>query len=257
MPDEIVPAKQDSPQVTPSGGANAGPTSEKGAESTSKETPKTYSESEYQKAVSDALAKAGREHKKEVEAIARERDSFKSASEANTAKLTETQDQIKNLEERLDDLTQDDPDKSKLLKELRKLEQNEKTLKEREASLKESETTHAERLTKAERIERETNCAEIAGAYEGGDAARLKRAAEKLNLTTKGQIDDLAATFWTKKEAKKEETAEGETIQPDSGATNGGAGDAEFLKGFAQGKYGSPEDFKRAEQIMARKRSGG
>ena len=105
------------------------------APGTTSQTPATYSEAEMQKAVSDALAKQGREHKAELTLVTSERDSLKGQIATKDSELEDIAEERKGLQSQIDDLTSDDPEKFNLVKKERGLRERESTLKAEKRTL--------------------------------------------------------------------------------------------------------------------------
>ena len=103
-----------------------GQTSEAGNQETS---PKTYTEAELKKSLSDALAKQGREHKKQLEMIANERDSLKTQIQAKEYDIDDVASEREELRKQIDELSKDDPDKFSLVKRDRDLKERERKYK--------------------------------------------------------------------------------------------------------------------------------
>lgn len=213
--------KQGTPPVQP------GPSSAGASGSTSTEPPpKTYTESEYQKGISDVLADAGRRHKTELESVAKERDSLKGKIESKDSELKDIGMERDELKKQIDELSSDDPKKFDLIRRDRELRDRERKLNtdisERELKLKEQESSHAERIQRIENTEREIAIWEIAAEYEGSNPEKLKETCDKIKITDIETIKTIAATFWTKKQAVPA-TPEPPLIKIDSGVTNGGS----------------------------------
>lgn len=219
---ETNEGNQGTPQAT-------GQSSEAGKGGTS--TPRTYTETELQKVISDRLTEQGRTHKAALETVTKERDGLKTqvetltktANDATTAK-EETKATIAVLEADLDQALQGAPDAAeiaKLKRELRaeKAKLNTETQAEKDAIAAAKKALEAEKAewgqtveeTRAMKLEKDVR--EVAEGYEGGDAGKLKTACEKAGLKSREQIEAIAGSFWTKKGEQ--------TIVPDSGLTTG------------------------------------
>jgi len=202
--------------------------------STSTQTPTTYTKEQVQKFVSDALAEQGRKHKAELEPIITERDTLKS----KLTELSDIQDDRTDLQRRIDELANDDPAKFNLVKKENELRERERKLNkdigEREKKLTESESKHAERIKKADSVEREASILEIVEGYENGDADRLGDAITTfettfgIKVTSDEQIRKVADTLWTKK-ATGPPKPEVPPLKPFSGTTDGGSEDTSNL----------------------------
>lgn len=207
-------------------------------------TPKTYTEDELVKRVSDSLAEAGRKHKLDIASILKERDTFKSeASQAKkeaenaTATLNDTKAGIEALESDLATLSETNPDSAdiiKLKKEIRteksKLASEARAEKEALAELR--KTLEKERddfageISEARTMKFEVDVVEVAKEFEGGDVARLKTLCEKAGKLKRSEVEDIAAVLWAKKGAKAEDAI---VLKTDSGVTNGGSTRTRFM----------------------------
>ncbi len=180
--------------------------------------PKTYTEEQYKKAISDTLSKAGRE-KKTVET---ELETVKSQL-SNQQKLIDGFEAEKSkLQAQIDELSQDDPDKKRLIKKLNEVDEKEKTLKADRDVLEAEKATHSENIKLAKDTLREVSIWQIAGEFDGGNPEKLKELVEKLNVSDDEQIRVIATTLWAKKEEK-------EPFKPFSGVTSGGGEDLSKL----------------------------
>lgn len=186
-------------------------------------TPRTFTEEEYLKAVSDRKANEGR-LKVQLDAVTKERDNYKAEVEKATTQVEETKAEIADLQKDYELAIADNADVAeinKIKKDLRteKAKLNLEVAAKQKALDSEREQwagTVAETL--AARFEVDTF--EIAENYEGGDWNRLKALCEKANVKEKEDIIGLADVLWTKKGKSKD--SEGNPFIPDSGVTNGG-----------------------------------
>jgi len=184
---------------------------------TSKETTRTYTEEEKQKAVSDALAKAGRDAKT-LETREAALNAEKEAVETAKAEIAEVQKQIDKAEL---EAAEGDPARLRELQAkksykalLADLETKKKELNKQEADLNRSKAEHESEIEAARKTQFEIELWKIAEA-EGVDAAELKETMKELNLTTVEQAK-AAAKRLNKKPS-------GTAFDPDSGVTSGGA----------------------------------
>jgi len=227
--DKTEEARQGTPQAT--GQPSAG-----GTGSTPTGTPRTYTEIEAQKMVSDALAVKGREHKTALDAITKERDTFKTQVEGINTELASLKESSGELEQAIEQLSGNDPEKKKLVALLKENSETARTLKAAKLELEADKLTHAEEIKMAKDTILETDAWDIASEYEGGDATKLKALAIKAKTTSKEDIAEIAATIWTKKaSAEKTSMLSG---APDSGATSGDGIDYDKLKPGEKIEYG-------------------
>ena len=166
------------------------------------EQPKTYTEEEKAKAVSDALSAAGR--------IAKQLDQQREALEAERKQLTASRVQWQREKDEAElEAARDDPDALKSLRARQKQSEREAELDRREQELKISGEKHAEALKGVAQYTKERNAHEI--------AARLNVDFELLMKFTDGSteaMEELAKALPKKGEAT--------ILRPDSGRTIGG-----------------------------------
>lgn len=208
------------------------PPPKEGQSSENKVTPKTYSEADYLKAVSDERTVSGR-LKADLEKVSKERDTFKTeaeqakaAVEEATSTLEETKGRIAELETDLETAIGDNLDLAeiqKIKRELRaektKLSQEAQAEKDSLAELKKTLEKEREEwagtVAEAQASKFEVDVFEVAEEY-GGDAVKLKAACERAEIKSRDKIQGLAEVFWTKKTEPK-----GPDFISDSGVTNG------------------------------------
>ncbi len=188
-----------------------------GKEGSTSSTPKTFTESDIQKAVSDALAKAGRERK----SIEDENATLKSQLATNQTLIKEAQDEIAKAKSLAETLSKDDPDKKKLLQLIADSEKELKDLKAQKTALETEKTIWGEDVKNAKEFKLSQTVSKVAADYEGGDEAKLKSLAGIANATTEEAIRKIADTLWT----QKAQDTQQQNIKPDPGTTNGGGTD--------------------------------
>ncbi len=218
---EILTAEKGTPQAT-------GQSSDGKKESTSQQTTKTYTEVEYQKAVSDERANAGRVTK----ALEKQLSEVKKMTETLTTQLAEKDTEIKDVQEHkerieaeLDEMSKDDPDRTRYIKKLKSLEGYETELKKTKSDLEGERKTWADDVKVAKEVKRNVLMGEIAGEYDSGDTEILKDLCDKLEIPDNSdKIRIIAGSIWKKTavpESEEEKKIPPETI---SGATKGGSG---------------------------------
>ena len=192
------------------------PSSESRVSSTDEE-PKLYTQKQHEELVHAIMSEQGRKVK-EVEV---ERDSLKAQIQTKETELQDNTEDIKRLEEKLDDLTKDDPDRFNVIKELKAARDERRQLKTRLSTLDDRETKLNEREKRVNSFEREVLIESIADEYKDGDAAKLKRAVSVFENPSEEQVRNIADVLWMKKAAEKEEeTPKSPKIY--SGKTEGG-----------------------------------
>ena len=164
-------------------------------ESTSKTEARMFTEEEHKKALADAVNAAkgeeGRKHKIALQAAEKR---VKDSMESQLSKLQKHNDE---LQADIDELGADDEDKSRLAKLLR-------DNKKKADDLEDSIAAYAPKIAKAEEYELTEMCNEVVKDYEGADAARLKRIANRTKFSDDedkiDQIRELAEDLgWQKK----------------------------------------------------------
>lgn len=212
---ETDTAKQGTPQKPEqsSGG-------EKGNTSTLVAPPKSFTEADLRKVVSDALAEQGRKHKAELDPIIAERDTFKSQSQNKEIDLEEIAKERDDLKQQIDELASDDPGKGALVKRDRALKEQAQKLKDGLRELEAERQKHSERLKRAETVERDVVAMTIAEEYEGAQSEKLIELCKVAGVTSEEGIRKMAGTLWEKKNNLT--LPLGATFKPDSGQTSGG-----------------------------------
>jgi superfamily II RNA helicase len=140
---DIMDPKDETKKTDQGAPQNAGQPSAGKDGSTSK-APKTYTEEEVkvltEKVRSDTLAEAGRKYKP----VEDENATLKSQLANNQALIKDTEAKIVKLQQEIEDLAEDDPDKKRLIKRLADLDETERKLKADRTALEIEKTTHAE-----------------------------------------------------------------------------------------------------------------
>jgi len=202
--DETGKGVQDPSQVT-------GPASSPGAGSTPEpETPtltEAQAKAQVTKAVSDALATAGRTAKKFEQREA----ATKAQEEALTARQAELDARQQKLDDAELEAIKGDPDLEAQYRRKQGLAIKEKALAEDKRKFEQEKTQHQADIDAANATKKEIAIWEIAAKY-GADPVALK----ELNLDTPEQIEAVAKAMSAGK-AKEPGTGE-----PDSGKTKGG-----------------------------------
>jgi hypothetical protein len=195
----VKDAKQTSNSATPS-------TPQTG--STSQETPKTFTESDMQKAVSDALAKAGRDAK----ALTEQRALLDKEKTEHSAWQTEREKAQREKEDAaLDEATKDAPEQKATLKQYReKLREERRKLDEDRVAFEQERTAHSGDIETAKQTRFEIDVFDAAKAA-GVDAQSLKDAATDLSITGQPAIEKLAARM-PKKATAQEHVDSGKTV---------------------------------------------
>lgn len=180
---------------------------------TSQDKPQTYNQEQVNKAVSDALAKAGRTDK----VFSKREAGLKAREDAIAEK--ERQREAAELEE-----AKKDPDK---LAEY----QARKSIADERAELERSKAEHEAEIIAAREAQKEITIWQVASA-KNVDPERLKELSEELGLEGKERLERLADEMTAKT---------GTTIEPDSGITTGAKKDLKSLtadeklnRGFAE-----------------------
>ncbi len=189
------------------------------AQETSPKDAKTYTEEEFNKRVSDALAKAGRDAK----ALADQKASI----EAQQQEIEATKAEIAEMQKRIDEAeleaARGDPSKlreyqaKKSYKDrIATLDAREKDLKKQQAAFARDKAEHTEKVRAAEEVTLGIKLYEIAARHEL-NPEDLKAGVKDLNLTTVEQAESLA-----KRMGQRPPETKGETTTPVSVPTTGG-----------------------------------
>jgi hypothetical protein len=207
--DESKNAVKDAPQAT-------GQPSESKEGSTSTGATKTHTDADIQKAISDALAKAGREAK----ALEAREQKLKDIETREKALIQQEEAAQKARDEAELTAILDDPDKLSVYQYRKKVKEAEEVLKTEKAKFEAEKASHQEELTFARKVKRSTVMGEIAGEFKDSDPEELEKMADTLGIGSEPEkIRALASVKWAKLDTKTEETSE---VKPDSGVTNGG-----------------------------------
>ncbi len=182
---ETKEGNQDIPQQ------QAGQSSDTTKGSTS--TP-TFTEEQFQKRLSDALAEQGRKHKQ--------------------------------LEVEIQELSESDGEQAKVAKLILQKQNELKALETERAAFKKDKEVHdaewakkQERITHAEESNFEIELWDLCEEYDNGNAEKLKAACVKAKITDIEGARGLADVLWVKKSATPQPLVEG---KPASGETSGG-----------------------------------
>ena len=228
---------------TPGGPSSAaGQASEGGAQGTSTSEPRTYTEQEHkdalQKAVSDALATAGRDAK----ALSQQKADLQAERDAITAERAEVEEAKRQRDAEELAAARTDPAKlsayqAKKAREAREadIKAREDAIKKREQEQARKEAEHAEKVRAAEEVTLGMKLYEIAAKHDV-NPEDLKTGIKELGLTTEAQAETLA-----KRLAKRPAGSEGEATHPVHVPPSGGArkpssltADEKLQRGFAE-----------------------
>ena len=211
------------------------PSQEASKETTQARTSKTYSDEEYQaaitRAVREATGKQGKEHKLVLDSIAKERDELKTRASTAESKIESIEDERKALREQIEDLTSDDPKKFDLVKKDRELRDKEAKMKADLQAWQSEKQSYDERLSKAQEIEKSMTIFDVAAEYENPQpdvlSDKVKEMEGKLNvkITTEEQIRSVAEILWGESEGKKPPASK-EMLRTYSGRTEGGGSES-------------------------------
>ncbi len=194
----------------------AGQTSDGGKGSTSREAPPptyTKTQEDVDKAINDALARAGRD--------AKSLETWEKSLKSKEASLSGLEQEREDIKTQLAELAEQDPDKFNVVQKSRELKNKEMKLKEQEATLNTSIAEHEAVIKKASAWEFSQMLTTIVVEYEGLTAEKLLTACTKLGITDEAKARDLAETIGTKK-AVAEQPRKPSPNPVDSGKTSGG-----------------------------------
>ena len=190
-----------------------------GTEGTSQDTtPETLTRDQYQKLLSDEKAKMGRE----LKTAKLEAEQYKSAHSKLEGELTQTREQMSDIQRRIDEAEEEEakgsPESLRLYQKARQLREKEAAVLTKERAIEKERLENAEELRTAK--ESRTEMSIISAAVEHHvDIGRLKEKVQTFGLTTEEQISELAETL-------AGQAVDGKKIPPkgDSGMTIGGVG---------------------------------
>ena len=212
--DELNTAVLDTPQAKEDNLQETGHTpltteqAPKGSDETPAE-PETYSKEEHKRLTDLALMKQGREHKKALDTLTKDKETATKLADKSARELEAIQVERDELNTRIDEMSDGDPLSPANVKLLRDLKAKEQVLKDKESAHEEEWKSKQEVLKRVVAQEVAEVAFEVAEAYEPINgkhpAETLKSYALRRGLTTKEDIQELADTFLTKKpEAAKE-----------------------------------------------------
>jgi len=220
----------DDPQGTKQGDlqqVTAGQTSQ-GTEGTSQDkTKETLTRAEVEKLISDERAKAGRE----LKAARAEAESYKTAHSKLENELTQTREQMSEIQRRIDEAEEEEakgsPDSMRLYQRQKQLRDSEAKLKDQQRQLEKERQEHIAELSAAK--EAKAEMAIVSAAVEHHvDIGKLKEKVQKLGLTTEEQISEMAETL--DGQAQPDGDGRKKIPQGDSGRTIGGGTEEDSLK---------------------------
>lgn len=180
-------------------------------------SPRTYSEEEYTKGISDAVTKVGREHKVELRALTTERDTFKGQADQFSKQRQSLTVQINELTQQMVELTKDHPEGINWVKKRQEMQTKLDQLTDKESQLEQREQTATKMMGEAIEVKLEIAAFTVAKDYENGDAVKLKSLAARMKLTSEDDVRELADTIWPKK------VSQNAPFNPDSNISSGGA----------------------------------
>jgi len=203
-----------------------------GEQGTSKQEPKLIPETEAQKLVSDALAKAGRD--------AKSLETKKAELDRQAQELTDWQAR-KDEEERK--AVEGNPELLDVYQQRKALREKEATFKKEQDEFEQKKLEHQVEVESAREVQRDVDIFDIVQEYEGGDAMKLKTLCVNFNATSKEQIRKAADTLWEKKGTQS--SSDTTKQKRDSGMTIGGGARLSDL---------SPKDrVKEADKLLRTK----
>ena len=194
----------------------------KGSEgTTSKKEAKTYTEEEKQRAVSDALATAGRDAK----ALANQKADLDARQEAINAKQAEIDEQERQRDAAELEAARGNPELMRVYEDKKSQKRVSASIEAQRADIKKQRETldhdkaeHEAEIKAAKETQREIVIWGVASA-KNIDPVRLKNLSVKFNIESKEQVEALAEEIAS---GKAEPT---EPLTPDSNVTSGGQGE--------------------------------
>lgn len=179
-----------------------------------------------QKQLDTLLHSTKSEWGRKVTEAERQRDDFKAQVLAKSNEIEDVQAELKAVEQRIKDLSSDDPKKFDLLEQERLLREERRKLKAEKQTLEAEKQTHSERIKVANETMREIHIWNISAEYDNADPVKLKALCDSFEANSEEQIRNAADALWTKKttNAKSLQSEATETPKPYSGQSSGGSG---------------------------------
>jgi len=216
--------EQDKPQSQRDATSKGNEPSSVKRESSSQETPLTYTKIEVDKMVSDAAMVIGRE-KKLVEF---ERDQLKTQIKSFENKVTDHQEELASLEKRIAELASNDPELNNLEKRAKEVREQERQAKAKLHDAEAKEAEIAEAKNEIATWKRDQLIYSVADDFVTVDGSNVgfdsfKARADLFNISEKEALVALAETMGFKPKTEGEpETKSPSTGRPYSGVTSGG-----------------------------------
>lgn len=201
--DETKDTMQDGSDKTPSAGEDG---------TTSKEAePQTYTKDQVDKAINDALSKAGRD----VKALETQRNELTQLAETINATKAEIEKARQEQEVAFMENIKSNPDAVDWVTEKKKLEDWKKTLAKQEADFNKKTLEYDAQIKSAQEAQKEINIFSVASEKKI-DPQRLKTLSDKFGITDKDKLAELAD------EIASGQSQPGQNVHVDSGITTGG-----------------------------------
>jgi len=176
------------------------------------------------------LGKAGQKIQAKLEAVTAERDSYKTQAETLKAEMTEAKSKIDSLTKDIDAMSEDDPDKYKLVQRRKEWESALESLKQERAELAESRTE----ITQWKRDQLVYTIADeyVTATGENVDFDKFKTDADRFKLNDRENLEALAETLGYKLKGETPEQPDKPKTpapKPFSGRSEGGSESLEGL----------------------------
>lgn len=191
-------------------------TPEEASKVSPEEEPKIYTQKQADALVHAVKSESGREKA----SLEKQVTELTGKLKAKDDEISDVNEEIKKLEDRVDGLTKDDPEKFEAVKELRAAREERRQLKTDRRTLEDEKTTHAEQVKVANETMREINIWEISSEFQDADPVKLKGLCDSVGVNSVEQIRQVAETIWAKKEGTPEPKAEAPKVY--SGESEGG-----------------------------------
>ncbi len=175
-----------------------------------------------QKQVASLIHAKDSEWGRKAKAVEEERDNLRKDMKTHQSRTDEIQAERDTLQEKMEELTSDDPKKFDYVKRDKQLRDLQRQLNAQKSELDGKVQALAEREKKVNSFELEVRIATIADEYEDGDEGRLKKAVSVFESPTEEQIKSIAAILFSQPSVPAEAESK-PPLKPDSGRTRGGS----------------------------------
>lgn len=209
---------------------------------------KTYTEDEIKAITNSLKSDWGRERK----ALEKERDSYRAQFESLQSDIADKDTEIEGLQSKIEGLSEDDPDKFNIAKELKEAREEKRKLKSAQSELETQKREYGDLVTESQKIKSEQTIFTIAQEYDTPNYDKLFDLCETFNATSEEQIRKVADTLWTKKTGASpaNPTQPRQPLKLDNGGSGGRTQTKyEIMQDYTGGRINAVEYDKRMREI--------